>query len=482
MKFVAAPGTSTKISSTEVSKLRELSERRIFTIMGVSMSVCAAAWGIWCYTMGFRLAACIPASYVVVATLSLLGLHLEVAPRASRRTLLIAGLVLPFLFQMMIGGLHASGMVMLWCLPTLVAAVNLQSGMLRYAYLIVTGSLISLFAAFDPTIDVGITSLGIPANGLLAFNLSTSMLANFVLADRMLHAQTILRRTIFSIQSEVEHRFLRTLEERNQDMQHSLDYAARIQMALMPDRSRVRGLFDEVHVHYRPKEAVGGDLIWHARVDDRSYYMVIDCTGHGVPGSLMGMLIHGLLNEVVHTWRNLSAAQVVRRTQQLLDDRLDRRRTGNTDGAEMAVLCFDHTQREVTCCALGCGVIMQEGGEMVHLKSHSSNASLLSESRLSALQEHRFTITADTRLFLYTDGIADQFCAKDQRKFTRARLEATLKEAAHLSPDAQMSHLLQTINTWRGDTPLVDDMLFVGAVPAACWRTISHADQASNAA
>jgi serine phosphatase RsbU (regulator of sigma subunit) len=482
MKSVAAPGTSTKISSAEVSNLRELSERRIFTIMGVSMSVFAATWGIWCYSMGYRSASTIPFSYVLVATLCLLGLHQEVAPRASRRILLVAGLLLPFLFQMMIGGLNASGMVMLWCLPTLVASVNLQSGMLRYAYLIVTASLISLFAAVDPTFDVGITALDISPNALLAFNLSTSMLANFILADRTLHSQRVLRRKIFAIQSEVEQRFLRTLEERNQDMQHSLDYAARIQMALMPDRSRVSGLFEEVHVHYRPKEAVGGDLIWHARVDDRSYYMVIDCTGHGVPGSLMGMLIHGLLNEVVHTWRNLSAAQVVRRTQQLLDDRLDRRRTGNTDGAEMAVLCFDHTQREVTCCALGCGVIMQEGGEMIHLKSHSSNASLLSESRLSALQEHRITITAETRLFLYTDGIADQFCAKDQRKFTRARLEATLKEAAHLSPDAQMSHLLQTINTWRGNTPLVDDMLFVGAVPAACWRTISHADQASNAA
>jgi|GEM_PF-2165868 len=482
MHPAADQGTTTRISSKEFTALRELGERRIFTIMGGSMSACASAWMVWCYAMDYRIAALVPGSYVLIAILSLLGLHKGYAPRASRRLLLGAGLLLPFVFQMMFGGLSASGMVMLWCLPTLVAAVNLQSGMLRYAYLIVTGSLISLFAAFDPTIDLGIGSINISSNALLAFNLTTSMLANFILADRMLYAQSELRKRIFTLQSEVEHRFLHTVEERNQEMQQSLDYAARIQMALMPDRSRVSGLFQEMRVHYRPKEAVGGDLIWHARVDDRSYFMVLDCTGHGVPGSLMGMLIHGLLNEVVHTWRNLSASQVVRRTQQLLDDRLDRRRTGNTDGAEMAVLCFDHTQREVTCCTLGCGIIMQQAGTMLHLKSHSSHASLLSETRLNALQEHRIAITPETRLFLYTVGAVDQFCANDQRKFSRARLEATLQEAAHLSPDAQMEHLLRTFAAWKGETPLVDDLLLVGAVPAACWRTTSHLDHASSAA
>lgn len=482
MRVGAIPGPSTKSSTIEVAKLRQQSERRMFSIMGIAMSVCASTWMLGCLLIGHRLAAAVPASYIVVATVCLVSLHKGYAERTSRRALLIAGLLLPFLFQMITGGMNASGMVMLWCLPTLVAAVNLQSGIFRYGYLFVTGSLITLFAAFDPTIDLGIASIGISPNALLAFNLGSSMLANFVLAERMLRTQRTLRKSIFAIQSKAEQLFFQALEERNRDMQQSLDYAARIQMALMPDRSKLNGLFQEMHVHHRPKEAVGGDLMWHARVDDRSYFIVLDCTGHGVPGSLMGMLIHGLLNEVVHTGRNLSASQVVRRTQQLLDDRLDRRRTGNTDGAEMAVLCFDHTQRQLSCCALGCGIIMQEEDSMIHLKSHSSNASLMSESRLSAIQEHIIPITSNTRLFLYTDGVADQFCAKDQRKFTRARLEATLQQASHLTPAAQMEQLLHTLNTWKGETPLVDDMLFVGVVPAACWRTIQQLDRTNSAA
>jgi serine phosphatase RsbU (regulator of sigma subunit) len=459
-------------SERYIALLRLRSERRIFVIMGVAMSLCAAFWMGWCLLQGIPTAALVPGLYIALAALSLAGLWQARTEAVARHTLLLAGLLLPFVFQVILGGTERSGLVMLWCLPSLVAAVNVQRGRFRYGYLAITGILLTVFAAFDPMLVEPVVLEGIPSSTLLAFNLGTIMPANFILADRMLAAQRDLRKRVFAIQREAEGRFLKELEERNRGMQQSLDYAGRIQMALWPERERLGYLFSDLHIHYRPKEAVGGDLIWHARVEDRSYFLVLDCTGHGVPGSLMSMLIHGLLNEVVHTGRNLSAAQVVRRTQQLLDDRLDRRRTGNTDGAEMAVLCFDHTNRKLTCCTLGCGIIVQHGGTATHLRSHSSNSSLMSESRLNELREFEVTVTSDTRLFLYTDGVADQFCAQDQRKFSRTRLERTLMEAAHRSAAEQMEHFVKTFEDWRGETPLVDDLLLVAVVPQNCWRSV----------
>ena len=431
---------------------------------------------------GFHKAAMIPATYIMITAGCLLRMDGPTTRRLCRRTLLLAGLLLPFAFQYILGGSVPSGMVMLWSLPTLVVSVNLQSGLLRYAYLGLTGLLLILFTLFDPAVSTPWAYLGIAPNVLLAFNLGSSMLTNFILADRMLVAQRRLRKHVFAIQRAEQERFLHTLEERNRDMQQSLDYASRIQMALWPDRSRLAGLFREMHVHYRPKEAVGGDLMWHARVEDRSYFIVLDCTGHGVPGSLMSMLMHGLLNEVVHTGRNLSAVDVVRRTQQLLSDRLDRDRTGNTDGAEMAVLCFDHGKRQVSCCAYGCGMLVQDGAEVVHLRSHSGNAAALSGSRLTELREHIVRIGPDTRIFMYTDGVADQFCAEDRHKFTRARLERTLRQTANMEAASQMAHFEQVFGSWKGDTPLVDDSLMVSIVPAACWQSLDDQEYKSDAA
>jgi serine phosphatase RsbU (regulator of sigma subunit) len=476
------PLDRTEHASEEILALRQNNERRIFRFMGLAMSACAGAWMLWCMAKGFHKAALIPATYIAIAGICLTRLDGPYSRRVCRRTLLLAGLLLPFAFQFILGGAAPSGMVMLWSLPTLVAAVNLQSGFLRYAYLVLTGLLLILFTLFDPAMSTPWAYLGIAPNVLLAFNLGSSMLTNFILADRMLVAQRRLRKHVFAIQRADEERFMNTLEERNRDMQQSLDYAGRIQMALWPDRARLSGLFREMHVQYDPKEAVGGDLMWHARVEDRSYFIVLDCTGHGVPGSLMSMLMHGLLNEVVHTGRNLSAVEVVRRTQQLLNDRLDRDRTGNTDGAEMAVLCFDHGRRQVSCCAYGCGILLQDGTEMVHLRSHSGNAAALSGSRLGELQEHILRIGPDTRIFMYTDGVADQFCAVDRHKFTRARLERTLQQSCDLAPEAQMAHFQQVFSTWRGDTPMVDDTLLVSIVPAACWQNLEAEDLKSDAA
>lgn len=472
----------TPIHDSALALLRKQNEHRVFNTMGITMSTCATLWCLWCLHAGNAGAAIIPALYVLIAGISLVAMKHEVAGPFFRHLLLGAGLLLPFAFQLILGGVMASGMVMIWCLPSLVAAVNLQGGPIRYAYLALTGILLASFAAFDPVIIGPSMEHGASRNWLLAFNLATSMPANFLLADRMLAAQRELRKRVFTLQREAQERFVHTLEERNHDMQQSLDYAARIQMALWPEPQRVRGLFQEMHIHYRPKESVGGDLIWHARAEDRSYFIVLDCTGHGVPGSLMSMLIHGLLNEVVHTGRNLSAAEVVRRTQHLLNDRLDRDRTGNTDGAEMAVLCFDHGRRRVSCCSYGCGIIVQDGEQITHLKSHSGNAALMSGSRLNELQEYVITISPDTRLFLYTDGVADQFCAQDQRKFSRARLEKTLLEAKALPPASQLAHFEEVFGEWRGDTALVDDVLLVSVVPASCWHSLCEDEQESDAA
>lgn len=465
-----------------IALLRRQSELRIFSSMGVAMGVCAALWCVFCLASGLWMAALVPGLYVATAATALVAIRRDRSANGFRHALLITGLLLPFAFQMILGGTRASGMVMLWSLPTLVAAVNLQGGAARYVYLAVTGILLTGFAAFDPVLPGTTLVHGIPGEWLLAFNLATSMPANFILADHMLRSQRALRKRVFALQREAHEHFVNTLEERNRDMEQSLDYAARIQMALWPDAHRVRGLFSEMHVLYRPKESVGGDLMWHARVEDRSYFIVLDCTGHGVPGSLMSMLIHGLLNEVVHTGRNLGAADVVRRTQQLLSDRLDRDRTGNTDGAEMAVVCFDHGKRRVTCCSYGCGIIVQEGDQLMHLKSHSGNAAVMNGSRLNELREHVVPISSRTRFFLYTDGVADQFCVNDHRKFSRGRIERTLMEASSLTAEEQLGQFVQVFDAWRGSTPLVDDLLLVSVVPASCWHSIADNELESDAA
>lgn len=472
----------TEMNIEWIATVRWKSEQRLLRAMSMVSFITSCLWALWCLNIGSYYTASLCVVYMAAAGISLLSIQTERAERFSRHLFLSAGGLIPFGLQITLGGWESSGIAMLWCLPVLVAAVNLKAGAIRYAYLITIGILFTGFALWDPSLAASELPSSVLAKAMLAINLTGSMVASFALADHMLKTQRDLRKRVFALQQEASEHFVNTLEERHADMQHSLDYAARIQMALWPDMQRMQGIFKETNVFYQPKEAVGGDFVWYARVEDRSYYIVLDCTGHGVPGSLMSMLIHGLLNEVVHTGKNLGAAEVVRRTQQLLNDRLNRDRTGNTDGAEMAVICFDHTRREVRCCSYGCGIIVQNEEGTIHLKNRSGNSSLMQGSLAEQLNEHVLTIDSDTRLFLYTDGVADQFCANDKRKFSRTRLEYAIGAGSHLSPKAQMERFENEFEAWRGDTPPVDDMLLVSAVVASCWKSIEPEERETSAA
>jgi serine phosphatase RsbU (regulator of sigma subunit) len=105
---------------------------------------------------------------------------------------------------------------------------------------------------------------------------------------------------------------------------------------------------------------------------------------------------------------------------------------------------------------------------------------MMGGSRLDELSEFQVTITEDTRLFLYTDGVADQFCARDQRKFSRSRLEHTLMQAADRSAAEQMEHFTGVFENWQGETPQVDDLLLVSVVPQNCWRTLFEDEDLAN--
>jgi serine phosphatase RsbU (regulator of sigma subunit) len=459
----------TSYGTRYIALLRKRSEKGTYMLAAAFTMILGVCYGLWFYNSAVPTGAIFPSVRALVGLLVLLCIWRDIAAVVARHALLLTGLLFPFVNQAMLGGIGPSGLLMFWSMPMLVMAVNVQSGPVRYFYLTLTGTLFVLFAAFDPTIGDAPRAADQMNGLLLSFNIGLVMVLNFVLADLLLRSQRKLRRAIFTIKNESEDRLKRSLAERNDEHLKSLQYASRIQRALMPDTDRLNELFEEVHVHYKPMEAVGGDLLWHGRVGDRSYFVIMDCTGHGVPGGLMSMMMHGLLNEASHAVHKLSVSELMALTLQLLDDRLDRDRTGTMDDADLAALCFDHSKRELTCCSLGCGVLIQQADGMERIDSRRRNSLRNGQDRTLGLTEHRVHVGPETRIHLFTDGILDQFCANDQRRFTLGRLVRILSEAKDRTPGDQMGHLLNAFEEWRGSTEQIDDILMVSLVPARAW-------------
>ncbi len=101
------------------------------------------------------------------------------------------------------------------------------------------------------------------------------------------------------------------IEEINRDMTASINYASRIQRALLPDPSSIRGLAGRLFILYMPKDIVSGDFYWFAQEGKKLVIVAADCTGHGVPGALMSMLGISFLEEIVNSRKITESGQIL---------------------------------------------------------------------------------------------------------------------------------------------------------------------------
>ena len=90
------------------------------------------------------------------------------------------------------------------------------------------------------------------------------------------------------------------ISEKNKDISDSINYAKKIQDAILPRVSDIQKVFPQSFVLSIPKDVVSGDFYWFTQKEHLKLFVVADCTGHGVPGALMSMIGNTLLNSIVN--------------------------------------------------------------------------------------------------------------------------------------------------------------------------------------
>src|ERR1051326_6108008 len=89
------------------------------------------------------------------------------------------------------------------------------------------------------------------------------------------------------------------VEEKNKEISDSIAYAKRIQNTILPSRNYCDEHLKDYFILYLPKDVVSGDFYWVNKKDDKLFFAVVDCTGHGVPGALVSMVAHANLQRAV---------------------------------------------------------------------------------------------------------------------------------------------------------------------------------------
>ncbi|MBI3502852.1 MAG: tetratricopeptide repeat protein [Bacteroidetes bacterium] len=267
---------------------------------------------------------------------------------------------------------------------------------------------------------------------------------------------------IITQQKEEVERQKEIIQEKNQGITDSINYAQRIQRALFASDALLQKNFPGYFIFFKPKDIVSGDFYWAAEKDNRFYLAVCDSTGHGVPGAFMSLLNISYLNEAVNEKSNTHPHEIFNHVRQRLIENISSE--GAQDGMDGILLCCSKEEGiKIEYAAANNAPVLVRDGKISELETDNMSVGL-SERKNSFT--HRVVPSTINRqpstLYLYTDGFADQFGGERGKKFKYKQLNEKLISLNHLTLTEQKKELEKTFDEWKGNLEQVDDVLVIG--------------------
>ena len=255
----------------------------------------------------------------------------------------------------------------------------------------------------------------------------------------------------------------RELAQKNEDITSSIEYARRIQFAILPELDHITNHFPENFILYRPKDIVSGDFYWFAEKNGRKIFVVADCTGHGVPGALMSVIGHNLLNQLVLEKGITEPAEILRQMNlgvraALKQDQADQ---DTTDGMDMIVCAFDQYNVHYAG-ALRPLVVVHANGTLRKMDCDRYPIGGAQDTRERTYTTHSFKAEKGDMLYFFTDGYADQFGGPNGKKLMVKRLLEIFTGIHTLPVKEQMQFLETEFENWRETNEQIDDVLVAG--------------------
>ncbi|UKN01130.1 tetratricopeptide repeat protein [Paracrocinitomix mangrovi] len=267
------------------------------------------------------------------------------------------------------------------------------------------------------------------------------------------------------------------IEEKNQEIFDSINYAKRIQEAIMPNTEFVKTHLPESFIYYQPKDILAGDFYWMDIIEDTVIWAAADCTGHGIPGAMVSVVCHNALNRSVHEFGHKEPGKILDCTRDLVIETFKKSGMKVKDGMDIALCCFDKSTSKLKFAGANNPLWLvrkiKEGEVDEKDFVDTENGILLKEFKgdkqpiglhyeYSSFNTVEIDILKDDLLYVFTDGYADQFGGEKGKKLKYKNLKKLLLDNANSSIEFQGEVLANNFNQWKGDFEQLDDVCIIG--------------------
>lgn len=254
------------------------------------------------------------------------------------------------------------------------------------------------------------------------------------------------------------------IEAQNEAITASINYAQRIQKAILPLENHIASKVQDYFVFNRPRDIVSGDFYWFIEYQNKCFFSVVDCTGHGVPGAFMSMLGNTALTNIVLQQGITEPHEILNHLSKEVDFLLQQHVTQNTDSMDVALCAVDTERMVLEYAGANNPMIYVQNGEMQLVKADRMPIGKEQVDMDRSYTLHTIDLNTPTTVYLFTDGFQDQFGGPEGKKFKSSRFRELINENHKLPMDEQKKLIEQTIDDWMGagTRAQIDDMLVMG--------------------
>jgi sigma-B regulation protein RsbU (phosphoserine phosphatase) len=283
--------------------------------------------------------------------------------------------------------------------------------------------------------------------------------------------EIIARLALAASNRELEHKN-DIIEEKNKDITDSINYAKKIQEAILPPMKLKEKLFPDSFVLFQPRDIVSGDFYWFTEKNGKKLIAAVDCTGHGVPGAFMSMIGNAFLHQVVNEAGCTKPSEILDQLCELIIQAL--KQTGsdgeNKDGMDISILSFDEQKGSVEFAGANNPLWIagkSSSGEdpnavvLTEIKGNKQPIGIYAGTP-APFTNHEIKLNQGDSFYIFTDGFADQMGGTTGKKFRYKTFKELLLSMQDKTMKEQEAITLKTLTEWKGMLDQTDDILVIG--------------------
>lgn len=268
------------------------------------------------------------------------------------------------------------------------------------------------------------------------------------------------------------------IEEKNKDITDSINYAQRIQNAILPVDELIQKHY-ESFIYYQPKDIVSGDFYWIKEVGNKIYFSVVDCTGHGVPGAFMSIIGSNSLNRIIDDFKIAETGLILDKLNELVLEAIGSKSSDEIDirdGMDLSLCCIDKSTNKLEFSGAHNSLYLLRNNEhfieektpiiekddIMFYEIKADKMAIGGNINNNKYHTHLIQLEKNDAIYLFSDGYADQFGGEKGKKFMFKRFKKMFMDIQNQPMHKQLSYIDNTLIDWKGDLDQLDDICIMG--------------------